>query len=144
MAYRGDWQPAFRYFAAELERQSAIREFIEGEAHVKGFLLAYMGLTRTYIIWPEHEAGKGYADFYMMPDLIHQPEIVYSYIVEVKYAKHDAKPAEIAALQREAAVQVHRYAASEKIAQTKGNTQLRLLVLVFKAWELAVCEEVTS
>lgn len=144
MAYRGDWQPAFRYFAAELERQSAIREFIEGEAHVKGFLLAYMGLTRTYIIWPEHEAGKGYADFYMMPDLIHQPEIVYSYIVEVKYAKHDAKPAEIAALQREAAAQVHRYAASEKIAQTKGNTQLRLLVLVFKAWELVVCEEVTS
>lgn len=144
MAYRGDWQPAFRYFAAKLERQSTIREFIEGEAHVKGFLLAYMGLTRTYIIWPEHEAGKGYADFYMMPDLIHQPEIVYSYIVEVKYAKHDAKPAEIAALQREAAAQVHRYAASEKIAQTKGNTQLRLLVLVFKAWELAVCEEVTS
>lgn len=56
----------------------------------------------------------------------------------------DAKPAEIAALQREAAAQVHRYAASEKIAHTKGNTQLRLLILVFKAWELVVCEEVTS
>ncbi|MDO3392381.1 AAA family ATPase, partial [Bacteroides sp. ET489] len=30
MAYNGDWQPVFQYFAKELERQSAIREFIEG------------------------------------------------------------------------------------------------------------------
>ncbi|MDO3392409.1 AAA family ATPase, partial [Bacteroides sp. ET489] len=30
MALQGDWQPVFQYFAKELERQSAIREFIEG------------------------------------------------------------------------------------------------------------------
>ena len=82
MAYEGNWKPVFEYFASELKRQSSIREFIEGEAHVKGFLLAYLGLTRTYIIHPEYEANKGYADFYMMPDLLHQPEIVYSYIVD--------------------------------------------------------------
>lgn len=52
MAYDGVWEPAFRYFASELERQSAIREFIEGEAHIKGFLLAYLGLTRAFIIFP--------------------------------------------------------------------------------------------
>ncbi len=111
MAYDGDWQPVFEYFSSELERQSAIREFIEGEAHVKGFLLAYLGLTRTYIIYPEHEANKGYADFYMMPDLIHQPEIGFSYIVEVKYARRDASETEIEALRALAAIQSRRFAA---------------------------------
>ena len=142
MAYNGDWQPVFRYFADELERQSAVREFIEGEAHVKGFLLAYLGLTKGYIILPEHESSKGYADFYMMPDLIRQPEIAYSYIVEVKYARRDATDAEISALKTQAAEQLHRYAADEKVQKSKGNTQLRLLTLVFRGWELESSEVV--
>lgn len=140
MAYDGIWEPAFRYFASELERQSSIREFIEGEAHVKGFLLAYLGLTRTFIIFPEHESNKGYADFYMMPDLLHQPEIAYSYIVEVKYARRDASDAEIAALRQEAAEQLRRYAADPKVQTTKGHTLLRLITLIFKGWNLEVCE----
>ena len=37
MAYRADWQPLFTYIATELEKQSRIREFIDGEAHVRGF-----------------------------------------------------------------------------------------------------------
>ena len=142
MALHGDWQPVFRYFADELERQSAVREFIEGEAHVKGFLLAYLGLTKGYIILPEHESSKGYADFYMMPDLIRQPEIAYSYIVEVKYARRDATDAEISALKAQAAEQLHRYAADEKVQKSKGNTQLRLLILVFRGWELESSEVV--
>ncbi|MEG1543222.1 MAG: PD-(D/E)XK nuclease domain-containing protein, partial [Tannerellaceae bacterium] len=141
MAYDGDWEPSFRFFAAELERQSKIREFIEGEAHVKGFLLAYLGLTSGYIIQPEYEAGKGYVDFYMMPDLVHQPEIAYSYIVEVKYAKRDATDGEIAALESDALVQLHRYAADDFVAQTKGQTKLGLITLVFKGWELVVCKK---
>ena len=141
MAYRGEWEPVFRFFAHELERQSAIREFIDGEAHIKGFLLAYLGLTQGYIILPEHESSKGYADFYMMPDLLHQPDIVYSYIVEVKYARRDASDADIALLKRDAAEQLKRYAADEKVLRTKGGTKLELITLVFKGWELVVLEK---
>lgn len=140
MAYNGDWQPVFQYFAKELERQSAIREFIEGEAHIKGFLLAYLGLTKGYIIFPEHESSKGYADFYMMPDLVRQPEIAYSYIVEVKYARRNATDAEIANLKAQAAEQLHQYAADEKVQKTKGNTELRLITLIFRGWELECFE----
>ena len=140
MALQGDWQPVFQYFAKELERQSAIREFIEGEAHIKGFLLAYLGLTKGYIIFPEHESSKGYADFYMMPDLVRQPEIAYSYIVEVKYARRNATDAEIASLKAQAAEQLHRYAADEKVQKTKGNTELRLITLIFRGWELECCD----
>ena len=141
MALRGEWKPVFRFFARELERQSAIREFIDGEAHIKGFLLAYLGLTQGYVILPEHESSKGYADFYMMPDLLHQPDIAYSYIVEVKYARRDASDADIALLKRDAAEQLRRYAAEEKVLRTKGNTRLELITLVFKGWELVVLEK---
>ena len=141
MAYRGEWESVFRFFAHELERQSAIREFIEGEAHIKGFLLAYLGLTQGYVILPEHESSKGYADFYMMPDLLHQSDIAYSYIVEVKYARRDASDADIALLKRDAAEQLRRYAADEKVLRTKGNTRLGLITLVFKGWELVVLEK---
>ena len=141
MALRGEWEPVFRFFARELERQSAIREFIDGEAHIKGFLLAYLGLTQGYVILPEHESSKGYADFYMMPDLLHQPDIAYSYIVEVKYARRDASDADIALLKRDAAEQLRRYAADEKVLRTKGNTRLGLITLVFKGWELVVLEK---
>ena len=142
MALHGEWEPVFRYFAAELERQSAVREFIEGEAHVKGFLLAYLGLTRGYIVLPEHESSKGYADFYMMPDLQRQPDIAYSYLVEVKYARRDATPAELAALKEQAASQLSRYAADEKVQKSKGHTALRLLILLFRGWELEAEEVV--
>ena len=127
--------------ARELERQSTIREFIEGEAHVKGFLLAYLGLTRGYTILPEYEASKGYADFYMMPDLIHQLDIAYSYIVEVKYARRDATDAEIETLKSAAYDQLRRYAADEAVQRSKGGTQLRLIRLVFKGWKLLAAEE---
>lgn len=142
MALHGEWEPVFCYFAAELERQSAVREFIEGEAHVKGFLLAYLGLTRGYTILPEHESSKGYADFYMMPDLQRQPDIAYSYLVEVKYARRDATPAELAALKEQAASQLSRYAADEKVQKSKGHTTLRLLILLFRGWELEAEEVV--
>ena len=141
MAYDGQWEPVFRFFSRELERQSAIREFIDGEAHIKGFLLAYLGLTQGYIILPEHESSKGYADFYMMPDLLHQPDILYSYIVEVKYARRDASDADIALLKRDAAEQLKRYATDEKVLRTKGGTRLELITLVFKGWELVVLEK---
>ena len=141
MALRGEWEAVFRFFARELERQSAIREFIDGEAHIKGFLLAYLGLTQGYVLFPEHESSKGYADFYMMPDLLHQPDIAYSYIVEVKYAKRDASEGEIASLKKEAAEQLVRYAADEKVLRTKGGTKLELITLVFKGWELIIAEK---
>lgn len=103
-------------------------------------MLAYLGLTRGYIILPEHESSKGYADFYMMPDLLHQPDIAYSYIVEVKYARRDASATEIAALEQDAAEQLLRYATGEKVRKTKGGTKLGLITLVFKVWELLVAQ----
>lgn len=137
MAYEGEWRAVFEYMAAELQNQSAIREFIEGEAHVKGFLLAYLGMTTPFIIWPEYEAAKGYADFYFQPDLMRRPDIEYSYIAEIKYLKHTASQNEVEAVRKEASSQLQRYASDPKVTSTTGNTKLRLITIVFRAWELA-------
>lgn len=141
MAYQGEWLPVFRFFADELQRQSTIREFIDGEAHVKGFLLAYLGLTRGYVICPEYEASKGYADFYMMPDLLHQPDIAYSYIIEVKYLRREATDTELSKVKQEASEQLLRYAADTQVQRTKGDTRLCLITLIFKGWELVEMSE---
>ncbi len=50
-----------------------VREFTEGEAHVKGFLPACLGLTRGCVILPGHESPKGCADFHMTPDQGRRP-----------------------------------------------------------------------
>ena len=103
-------------------------------------MLAYLGLTKGYVILPEHESAKGYADFYMMPDLVRQPTVAYSYLVEVKYARREASSSELAALKADAAQQLQRYAEDEKVQRSKGNTQLTLITLIFKGWELVEAE----
>lgn len=140
MIYRGEWRPVFNYIAAEINRQSRIREFIDGEAHIKGFLLAYLGLTENYLLLPEYEANKGYADFYFQPI---KPGIKYTYLLEVKYAKHNASEAEVESLKKEAREQLLKYATDPVVKQTKGSAQLKLIIIVFKAWELGGMEEIS-
>lgn len=78
----------------------------------------------------------------MLPDLQRQPDIAYSYLVEVKYACRNAGPVEISALKEQAAEQLRRYAADEKVQKSKGHTKLRLLILIFRGWELGTEEVV--
>ena len=142
MAYEGNWEPYFKHIAERLDNQSSIREFIEGEAHVKAFILAYLGLNSYYIARPEYESNKGYADIFLQPRLLQLPDMAYSYCIEVKYAKRDAADMEIEKLTVDAKTQLKQYAASEWILQDKGTTELKSIVLVFKGWKLVKVEEV--
>lgn len=141
MAYESNWEPYFKHIAERLDNQSSIREFIEGEAHVKAFILAYLGLNSYYIARPEYESNKGYADIFLQPRLLQLPDMAYSYCIEVKYAKRDAADMEIEKLTADAKTQLKQYAASEWILQDKGTTELKSIVLVFKGWKLVKVEE---
>ena len=140
MAYDAAWQPLFAYIAAELEKQSRIREFIDGEAHVKGFLLAYLNMTNLYQLMPEYELGKGYADFYFRPNP-QMPDIRYAYLMEVKYLKRDEPESRITTLKEEARKQLLKYASDEIVMQTIGGAQLKLITIVFRGWEIVGMEE---
>lgn len=141
-AYRGEWRPYFDYIASQLRAQSSIREFMDGEAHVKAFLLSYMGLNRYYITFPEYEMNYGFSDFYLQPDLTSLPDLPYSYVIEIKYAKRDSDDSVLETLLEEARKQLTRYAASETVQRTKGSTQLRKIAVLYKGWELVRAEEV--
>lgn len=142
MAYKGEWENCFTYIADRLNAQSSVRDFIEGEAYVKTFILAYLGLTHYYIARPEYESNKGYADIFLQPRLLQLPDMVYSYCIEVKYAKRDASDTEIEKLLSNAKTQLKQYAASEWIQQDKGTTELKNIALVFQGWKLVKVEEV--
>lgn len=142
MAYKGEWENYFRYIAERLDSQSSIRDFMEGEAYVKTFILAYLGLTHYYIARPEYESNKGYADIFLQPRLLQLPDMVYSYCIEVKYAKRDTSDTEIEKLLADAKTQLRQYAASEWIAHDKGTTELKSIALVFQGWKLVRVEEV--
>lgn len=142
MAYKGEWENCFTYIADRLNAQSSVRDFIEGEAYVKTFILAYLGLTHYYIARPEYESNKGYADIFLQPRLLQLPDMVYCYCIEVKYAKRDASDTEIEKLLSNAKTQLKQYAASEWIQQDKGTTELKSIALVFQGWKLVKVEEV--
>ena len=136
MAYRGDWSTYFSYVSERLKEQSCIREFMDGEAHVKAFLLSYMGMNRYYNVYPEFEMNKGYSDFFMCPNLFHLPDIKYSYVIEVKYAKRDSSESELDTLQQEAIAQLTQYAQSSKVQESLGTTELLKVAVIYKGWEL--------
>ncbi|NDV65706.1 hypothetical protein D0T60_10685 [Bacteroides sp. 224] len=143
MAYQGEWKPVFSYIASELEKQSRVREFIDGEAHVKGFLLAYLGMTHNYMLLPEYELAKGYADFYFQPST-RLPDTEYAYLLEVKYLKRTDPDARIASLKEEARAQLLKYASDDIVTSTIGGAKLRLITVVFRGWELVEMEEVCN
>lgn len=134
MAYRGDWKSVFTYIGTELEKQSRIRQFIDGEAHVKTFLLAYLGLTNYYQLMPEYELGKGYTDFYFRPNP-RLSDIEYAYLLEVKYIKR-ADASAVRIMTAEAREQLLKYASDEIVTSTIGGAKLKLITVVFCGWEI--------
>ena len=143
MAFRGDWKPLFDFIADAVREQSRIREYIEGEAHIKGFLLAYLGMYRYYQLYPEYELNKGFADFFFRPSPSVPVLPPFTYLLEVKYAKAGASEKEIRTLADEARGQLLRYSEDELVAEARAKGGLKLITIVWRSWELALLEEVT-
>ncbi|MEG1660633.1 MAG: PD-(D/E)XK nuclease domain-containing protein, partial [Bacteroides sp.] len=140
-AFYADWKPLFEYLADAIRRQSRIREYIEGEAHIKGFLLAYLGLFRYYELYPEYELNKGFADFFFKPNRAVPIAPPYTYLLEVKYGKAGATDAEVRTLAQEARTQLLKYANDESVKEAREKGKLKLITVVWRSWELVLLEE---
>lgn len=108
------------------------------------FTLAMVSLCDGFIPISEAETGvsTGYADIYLQPLLGIFPQLEHSYIVELKYAKGSDTESKVQQLRREAIDQANRYAASDLVLTTKGNTTLHKLIAVYHGMDMAVCEEI--
>ena len=143
MAYEGSWRPAVEYLSGAVDRQTGIRDYIDGEKVVQTFFAAYLGLTDHFVLHAEQELNKGYADLYLEPFTSRHPEIGYGYVIEFKYVKRGVKLDESRTMdaRREATDQLRGYLRDERLLRNPRVRHMGL-ALVFHGWELVACEAV--
>ena len=142
LVYDGHWKPFFESIASAYHENSSIRDGMEGERNLQGFLKAYLALASYYLVEPELEMNYGYCDFFLLPDKQRYPDIEHSYILELKYAARTATNAELAAQAEEGRRQLHQYSEDKIARQLAKGTTLHRLLLQFRGWEMLRCEEI--
>ncbi len=136
MAYKGNWEDLIQFIADCMEASLSLRDLMTGEKAHQVFWNAYLGLSTLYNIYSEKEMNQGYCDLVMAPALEQNPNIKYSYLIELKYFKPSDNKKEdavekIQGLRSEAAAQLNRYSLDEKFKKTIGQTTLKKLILIF-------------
>lgn len=142
LAYRGEWQPYFRYIADCLHRYASQRDKQKGEFFVHGFTLAMTAQNRFYRPVSEKDTQEGYVDLFLHPLLDIYKDMLHSYVIELKYAKAKDSDQHVEQLRREAVAQADRYAASERVRCAIGTTTLHKIIVVYRGMEMVVCEEI--
>jgi len=150
MAYRGDFKPVIKFIADEINKQTSVRDYIQGEKVIQGFFLAYLNISDYYLSLSEEELSKGYADLVLKPFYLRYPDIPYAYLFEFKYIDRTKNKKElqkkIEFKVEESKQQLRNYAAddySAKMLHTApyGNVILKKGIIIFHGWELVYLEE---
>ncbi|MFN8443540.1 MAG: AAA family ATPase [Caldilineaceae bacterium] len=142
MAFRGEWHTVFAFLASEIKEQSSIRDYLNGEKVIQGFLLAYLNLTQFFLLWSEKEMGGGFVDFYMEPFLARYPDMRFGYLIELEYIpRNEFSDTRLKLKIAEAEGQLQRYANDHRIQKVAAQVSLKRLALIFSGWELVYCAE---
>ena len=141
-ALHGDWKPLIAFICQAYHDTTAVRQLIEGERNLQGFMNAYLTLTNYYLVAPEMEFAHGFCDFFLLPNYTVYPMVQHSYILELKYLKADATEAEAEKQWTEAVEQIKTYAADKKLQSMLHGTQLHPIVVQIKGYDLVKYDEV--
>lgn len=141
MALKADWKPAFTFLAEAIERQTSVRDYLEGEKVIQGFLLAYLNVTNVFLCRTEQEYAKGFADLVLQPFRGRYPQLQTGYLIELKYIKRQKslKATVVQNAIEEAQSQLQQYL-QEASLQHDSSVQYVGLILVFHGWEMVACE----
>ena len=140
-ALHGDWRPMMDCILKAYHDTTAVRQLIEGERNLQGFMNAFLSLCPYYLVAPEMEFSHGYCDFFLLPNHAVYPTVAHSYILELKYLKADATEAEAERQWAEAVEQVKAYAADRKLQSMLHGTRLHPIVAQIKGYDLLRMEE---
>ena len=140
-ALEGDWRPLMGFILKAYHDTTAIRQLIEGERNLQGFMNAYLTLTSYYLVAPEMEFSHGYCDFFLLPNYKVYPTVAHSYILELKYLKADATEAEAESQWAEAVEQAKSYAADKQLQSMLHGTRLHPIAVQIKGYDLLRMEE---
>ena len=144
MAVRGEIAPFVELFHTQVLQAFSNRD-LRGldEKTIKLLLMTYASLGRAFYPLSEREFAQGYGDLFLGASR-RVAGARYSWLLELKYLKSGARPAQIEAAFSEAEVQVARYAADPALLPVLlGGRELKAGVLVFvgakkvlfRAWE---------
>ena len=143
-ALHGDWRPLIEFICKAYHDTTAVRQLIEGERNLQGFMNAYLTLTNYYQVAPEMEFSHGYCDFFLLPNYLTYPMVAHSYILELKYLKADATEAEAEKQWAEAVAQIKTYAADKKLQSMLHSSTLHPIVIQIKGYDLVKYEEIEA
>ena len=158
-AENGDWRGFVGVLSAIVKENFAVRDAVEGEKVVQSTLVALLVASGgPYLIHHEREAGGGFYDIALAPQLDRWPEIAHAAIIEMKYVKagDDAPtPQELADIKSKAIDQLDKYSSdpalvsawhlkpqTSQTSQTSQTVSLHKLVLVFHGGDSVLAEEV--
>ena len=136
MALEGDWRPVIERLSAAMMEQTGVRDYLQGEKVVQGFVAAYLSTSSYFVFQPEMELAKGYADLVLEPRPERYPGMRYGYVIELKYLPRGATQERIAATAAAAEQQARRYLGDGQLAQRHPEAEFTGLALVFCGWEL--------
>jgi hypothetical protein len=141
-ALHGDGLGMMRHICKAYYDTTSVRSLIQGERNLQGFMNAYLTLNPCYYIAPEVELNHGYSDFFLLPNLQRFPTVKHSYIIELKYLSLGDSAEKAAAQWQEAVAQIKGYAQGERVKAMSQGTQLHLIVVQMRGYELSRIEEI--
>ena len=144
MAYEGAWRPALDFLRAALAEQTGIRDYMDGEKVIHGFVAAHLNMVDQFLLHSEYELNKGYADLYLEPFIAQYADIGYGYVVELKYVKRSESLDESLASEKvqEAVLQLRGYLADPRLRRRYPSVRHIGLAVVFHGWEMVAYEAV--
>ncbi|MDJ0841280.1 MAG: AAA family ATPase [Acidobacteriota bacterium] len=137
MGWSGNWKPFFEHLGEAVKEYTSIRDYMQGEKVIQGFLLAYLNTAGYFITRGETELNKGFCDIFLEPFTAGYKDIGYGYLIELKYIKRGELTAgrletEVA----EARSQLAQYRRDPKLNKIGDSIRWIAPVLVFHGWEM--------
>ena len=145
MALDGDWRPAVERLSEAVSEHTGIRDYLQGERVLQGFLAAYLSASEYFVSHTEQELAKGFADIVLVPLVARYPGMRHGFVIELKYLSRGPETeARVTATAADAVAQVRRYLADQRLARQYPHVEFKGVALVFRGWELVHCEEVAA
>jgi hypothetical protein len=142
-AWDGEWKPFFDHLSDQLKVHAGMRDYLNGEKMVQGFLLAYLNLNPWFYALSEQELGGGFVDLYLTPFYAKYPEMRHAWLIELKYLSQNRdSPEARAELIADAKVQLQRYRHDPRVLERAGHAEIHSLILLWVGWELVHSEAV--
>jgi len=158
-AENGDWRGFIGVLSEIVKENFAVRDAVEGEKVVQSTLVALLCASGgPYYVRHEREAGGGFYDIALAPQLDRWPEIAHAALIEMKYVKVGdpaPTPQELADIKAKAIEQLDKYSSDPSLSASwrlkegnrewgtgNGMVELHRLVLVFHGGECVLNEEV--